>query len=171
MNTSGRLGQVSLTITEQFTYSCHVGVSGPTRNARCRQSTPHRSIPHREKPRLNLKFFPQAKNKMSNQVEMTNSTAVSSNKHWILVWSASSLFLSARRDKVIIHGADLPSSACSDSSLRVTKPELCRRDYKTVKFKSVSTISTIHATSPPCNGECLCACKIGLRRVKNKVIF
>jgi len=41
MNTSNRLGQLSLTITEQFMHSCHNRVSGPTRNARCRQSTPH----------------------------------------------------------------------------------------------------------------------------------
>jgi len=53
---------------------------------------------------------------------MTKSTAVNSNKHWILVWRVSSLFLSsARCDNVIIHTPELPSSPCSDSALRVTK--------------------------------------------------
>jgi len=77
---------------------------------------------------------------------MTKSTAVNFNKHWILVWRVSSLFLSTRCDNVIIHGPDLLSSPCSDSALRVTNPELCRQDYKTVKFKFVSTVSTTHAT-------------------------
>jgi len=52
---------------------------------------------------------------------MTKSTAVNSNKHWILVWRVSSLFLSAGCDNVIIHAPELLSRPCSDSALRVTK--------------------------------------------------